>query len=157
MQICKENFFSIWGGVPPYLKVTILDHIGGKPCFSWCVKKNVSSFTLFFWGGVRTKSVKWLIVAIWLSWTLMACHDGWLSWMTFMDDFLGLILTTWARYIQMDLQTYLTDIGTCQVAIATENNDNLVVIFDLSPLIQKLRNILETFGLLYTSFTYWWP
>ena len=72
-----------------------------------------------------------------------------------MDDFLGLILTTWARYIQMDLWTYLTDIGTCQVAIATENNDNLVVIFDLSPLIQKLRNILETFGLLYTSFTYW--
>ena len=72
-----------------------------------------------------------------------------------MDDFLGLILTTWAGYIQMDLRTYLTDIGTCQVAIATENNDNLVVIFDLSPLIQKLRNILETFGLLYTSFTYW--
>ena len=30
-------------------------------------------------------------VAIWLSWTSMACH-GWLSWMTFMNDFLGWLL-----------------------------------------------------------------
>ena len=157
MQICKENCRRERIGYPLIWKSQFWTILGENLVSVDVWKKCLKFHPFFLGGGVRTKSVKWLIVAIWLSWTLMACHDGWLSWMTFMDDFLGLILTTWAGYIQMDLRTYLTDIGTCQVAIATENNDNLVVIFDLSPLIQKLRNILETFGLLYTSFTYWWP
>ena len=32
-------------------------------------------------------SRKWLTVVIWLSWTVMDDFHGWLSWMTFMDDF----------------------------------------------------------------------
>ena len=40
-------------------------------------------------------SQKWLTVTIWLSCTVMDVFHGWLSWMTFMDDFIYWLLTNW--------------------------------------------------------------
>ena len=41
-----------------------------------------------FYSSWTKISQKWLTVAIWLPWTIIGCH-GWLSWMTFLDDFHG--------------------------------------------------------------------